>query len=61
MKYRYELDTFTARMVRFVAITGKGEAIRNHDFPYPYISKKVWDTLGQPHVIEIEIRAILPD
>lgn len=52
-KGRYEFVRFTQKMALFVHQT---DVIRRSPFPYPYISKELYYSLGEPPVIEIEIK-----
>ena len=47
----------TKNMVRFGAVVKDGEARRNHDVPYIYLSKKLRQELGR-HVLGRKLYAI---
>ena len=65
-KGRHELARFTQRMAQFIEqmpidpVTKKPRFIKEGDFPYPYITKRLWRRMGEPQVIEITILPILP-
>ncbi len=53
----HEFDKKTQRMVRFVERDVKRSEA---DFPYVYISKGLWDHLGQPYIMQIIVEPVLP-
>lgn len=53
----HEFDSRKQRTIRFIE---RDVARKDADFAYPYISKGLWDHLGQPYVIQITIEPVLP-
>lgn len=53
----HEFTNKTQRMIRFAE---RDVQRSKADFPYPYISKGLWEHLGEPYVIQITIEAVLP-
>ena len=52
---------FDSRKQRTIKFKEQVEPISGGDFKYPYISKALWDHLGQPYVIRVTIEAVMPE
>lgn len=53
--FRYTVDKQTQRMVRFAVNDKDRVKLREHDAPYYYISKKMWDSMGKPPAIKVTV------
>ncbi len=60
-EFIHETDRFTARMVKFRQVLPPGETMTDAEFPYPYISKKEYASLGNPLFVKTTIEPYNPD
>ena len=60
-EFIHELSSFTPRMAKLRQVVEAGKTMTDAEFPYPYISKKEYASLGNPLFVKITIEPYNPD